>query len=230
MGQRDRRVGDREGAHERHQQRGLPVEDRRHHEQQHDDQADAEADERQRAAQTREHQHHHHEQPREQEQRTAPLEVVERVAGAGHGRRALGRVRRLGHADLVARVDVRVEASGVELDRDALAGLAAAPNRRVDELAGLAGEAGAEALTHTRHVWAGAVGREALGHPRLHVARPQRDHGDGGRNRERRRDDRKASDHRGFCPLSDSLLKSSSASVPSGCRREKTRRPGWASV
>ena len=105
------------------------------------------ADQRERALQPREHQHHEHEQAGQQEHRGAALEVVERVPGARDRRRgALGRRRRLGHEDVVARIEVGIEAPAAERHADAPAGVGPALEPDPGQLAVLRAEARARHL------------------------------------------------------------------------------------
>jgi hypothetical protein len=136
-----------------------------------------------------EHQHHDHEHRRQQEHRAAALEIVEAVARASHGRGARPRLRRLGHPDVVARVQVRVErAGGAELDVDLLAGLRSALQTHGRVLALLLGEASADHLVDPLHLRLVAVDDCSLGERALDVARPKQHQADERCASERRRE------------------------------------------
>jgi hypothetical protein len=108
----------------------------------------------------------------------------------------LWRLRSLGNANLVARIDVGIQPTGAELDHYPLALLGAALDRGTHEPALLRGEARAEALPNGIDVRPLTVRGDALRDLRLDVPRPQDDQTEDGRNRDHRSDKREQAYHR----------------------------------
>jgi hypothetical protein len=110
------------------------------------------------APRRREEQHDRREHQREDDQRCAALEVVEGPGRPGDRRLPGRRLRRLGDADLVAGVQIGVEAAHrAQLELDALAGRAPLREPGCDQLAALLAEAGAGGLDDLVHLGLAAV-------------------------------------------------------------------------